>query len=173
LFSHTQTANGRIISQLSEPRIYTVRLFAHASSARVLLNLSKLLRQAACRVQNQPPTAAPLDAQIITDAIATAFQNLPAAAAPAPVNTQVIADAIAAAFQQVAAPAPANTQVIADAIAAAFQQLPAAAAAVVAGPVPFARTPAGARTTLLNYESQWQTQRSSSGPPNHCKRHSS
>jgi hypothetical protein len=100
---------------------------------------------------NQPPAAAPLalDAQIIADAIAAAFQNFPA---PAPVNTQVIADAIAAAFQQVPAPAPADTQVIADAIAAAFQQLPAAAAAVAAGPIAFARTPAGARTALLDYD---------------------
>jgi hypothetical protein len=108
-----------------------------------------------------PPAAqgAPLDAQMIADAIAQAFAAMPAPAAPAPVNLQVVADAIAqaiAALPPAIAPvAPAvDMQVIVDAIAAAYAALPAAAGGAAAANqvVDFARTPAGAIADLLDYK---------------------
>jgi hypothetical protein len=107
----------------------------------------------------QGAQGAPLDAQVIADAIAQAFAAMPAPAAPAPVNLQVVADAIAqaiAALPPAVAPlAPAvDMQVIADAIAAAYNALPAAAAvaAAAAHVVDFAHTPAGASVDLLDYK---------------------
>jgi hypothetical protein len=118
------------------------RVYSHPFFARYVALIARDIVTTRSQSANM---ANPMDAQAMTDAIADAiaqaFANLPAPPPPPAADTQVIADAIAQAFGNLPALAP-------PAAAAA------AAAVVAAAPVvvPFARTPAGARTDLLDYE---------------------